>query len=85
MYVHMTQNVERKIMNIFLSISFDICFGCSKEPPHRDGSFEYPQHIFLLRNKIVLTTHSIGLLIELRSLYCMTNVYQLLLYIELDT
>ena len=26
-------------------------FGCSKEPSHRDGSFEYPQHIFLLRNK----------------------------------
>ena len=28
-----------------------MCFGCSKEPSHRDGSFEYPQHIFELRNK----------------------------------
>ena len=24
-----------------------MCFGCS----HRDGSFEYPQHVFWLRNK----------------------------------
>ena len=28
-----------------------MCFGCSKEPSHRDGSFEYPQHRFWLRNK----------------------------------
>ena len=28
-----------------------MCFGCSKEPPHRDGSFEYPQHMFWLRNE----------------------------------
>ena len=26
-------------------------FGCSKEPSHWDGSFEYPQHMFQLRNK----------------------------------
>ena len=25
-----------------------MCFGCSKEPSHRDGSFEYPQHVFKL-------------------------------------
>ena len=40
-----------KIVNIFLSISLNIRFGCSKEPSHRDGSFEYPQHMFWLRNK----------------------------------
>ena len=28
-----------------------MCCGCSKEPSHRDGSFEYPQHMFWLRNK----------------------------------
>ena len=28
-----------------------MCFGCSKEPSHRDGYFEYPQHMFWLRNK----------------------------------
>ena len=28
-----------------------MCFGCSKEPSHKDGSFEYPQHMFWLRNK----------------------------------
>ena len=27
-----------------------MCFGCSKEPFSRDGSFEYPQPIFWLRN-----------------------------------
>ena len=26
-------------------------FWCSKEPSHRDGSFEYPQHMFGFRNK----------------------------------
>ena len=28
-----------------------MCFGCSKEPSHRNGSFEYPQHMFWLRNQ----------------------------------
>ena len=28
-----------------------MCFGCSKEPPYWDGSFEYPQYMFWLRNK----------------------------------
>ena len=45
------KNSLRKIVIIFLSISLNICFGCSKEPSHREGSFEYPQHMFLLRNK----------------------------------
>ena len=40
-------------MNIFLSISFNICFGCSKESSRRDDSFEYPQHMFWLRNKTI--------------------------------
>ena len=33
-----------------------MCFGCSKEPSHRDGSFEYPQQMFWLRKKIQLHT-----------------------------
>ena len=41
----------REIAIIFLSISLNMCFGCSKEPSHRDGSFEYSQHMFWLRNK----------------------------------
>ena len=41
----------RKIVIIFLPISLNICFGFSKEPSHRDGSFEYPPHMFWLRNK----------------------------------
>ena len=28
-----------------------MCFGCSKEPSNGDGSFEYPQHMFCMRNK----------------------------------
>ena len=28
-----------------------MCFGCSKEPSHWDGSFEYPQHMFWMKNK----------------------------------
>ena len=31
-----------------------MCFKCSKEPSHRDGSFEYPQHVFWLRNKKII-------------------------------
>ena len=47
------QKFMPKIVNIFLPISFNLCFGCSKEPSHSDGYFEYLQHIFWLRNKKV--------------------------------
>ena len=40
------KNNLRKIVIIFLSISLNMCFGCSKELSHQDGSFEYPQHMF---------------------------------------
>ena len=46
-----TKIVECKIVIIFLSISCNMCFGCSKESSHPDGSFVYPQHMFWLRNK----------------------------------
>ena len=45
---------ELKIVNIFLPIICNISFGCSKEPSHWDGSFEYPQHMFLLRNRNII-------------------------------
>ena len=45
------KNNLRKVANIFLYISLNMCFGCLKEPSHRDGSFEYPQHVFWLKNK----------------------------------
>ena len=38
-------------MIIFLSISLNMRFGYSIEQSHLDGSFEYPQHMFWLRNK----------------------------------
>ena len=45
------QKNMRKIGIIVLTIHLNMCFGCSKEPSHRDGSFEYPQRMFWLRNK----------------------------------
>ena len=50
-YAALSNIFERKNAIIFLSISLNMCFGCSKEPSHRDGSSEYPQHMFQLRNK----------------------------------
>ena len=44
---------EHKSMNNFLSISYNKCFCCSKELSHRNGSFEYTQHMFLSKNKKV--------------------------------
>ena len=41
---------EGKITIILLSINLNMCFGCLNEQSHRDGSFEYPQHMFWLRN-----------------------------------
>ena len=45
------KNVWHTIVNIFLPISLNMSFGCSKESSHWDGSIEYPQHMFWLRNK----------------------------------
>ena len=47
----MNKICESKIVKIFIPISFNICFGCSKDPSHSDRSFEYPQQMFWLRNK----------------------------------
>ena len=46
--LNINKNLQRKIVNIFLSICFNICFGCSKELSHWDGSFEYPQHVLVV-------------------------------------
>ena len=40
--VQIGKKKQRKIVNIFLFINFNICFGCSKEPS---------QHMFWLKNK----------------------------------
>ena len=47
----MNKIFQRKIVNIFLRISYNICFACSKVPSSSDSPFEYPQHMFWLRNK----------------------------------
>ena len=41
----------RKILIVFLSIGLNMCLGCSKEPSQREGSFEFPQHMFWMNNK----------------------------------
>ena len=38
-------------MIISLPINLTCVFGCSKEPSHLGGSFEYPQHMFWMRHK----------------------------------
>ena len=53
-HVLINKYFQRKIVNIFLTIIFSIYFGSSKESSHWDGSFEYPQHIFWLRNKKII-------------------------------
>ena len=53
-------NLLGKIVNIFLPIIFSICFGCPKEPSQRDDSFEYPQHMFLLRNKKIIFWYALA-------------------------
>ena len=50
-WVQIGENFDGKIAIIFLYISLNMCFGCSKskELSHLDGSFEYSQHMFWLR------------------------------------
>ena len=42
---------KQEFENISLSITLNICFGCSKESSQLDGSFKKPQHMLSLRNK----------------------------------
>ena len=42
-------------MIFFLFLNENICCGYSLEAPHRGTSNEYPQHMFLLRNKKDIT------------------------------
>ena len=53
-----THNFQRKIVKIVLPTSFNICFVCSKEPSHGDGSFEHPKHMFKLMGKKILTIYA---------------------------
>ena len=46
-----TENFQIKNSEIFHISAQNIDYGYSLEPPRRDGSNEYPQSIFLSRNK----------------------------------
>ena len=56
---HIIRPVKQKNCDYFLIHQFNMCFGCSKEPSHRDGSFEYPQHMFWLRNKKIIFSYTL--------------------------
>ena len=45
-FVWISQKFQHNIVNIFLSISFNICLGAQKNHSHRDGAFGYPQRMF---------------------------------------
>ena len=42
---------DKKILIFFQISAQNIDCGCSLEPPRRGGSYEYPQSMFLSRNK----------------------------------
>ena len=55
---------------LLISFTFNICFGYSKEMSHGDGSFEYPKHMFWLRNeKKYFQTDSPSLDVYAKALY----------------
>ena len=62
-----------------------MCFVCSKEPSHGDGSFEYPQHMFWLRNKKInfssaLLSGGLKSLINIGDRCCVEGGYSSLRY-----
>ena len=50
-YNQKIENFQIKILIFFLFLLKNIDCGYSLEPPHRGGSNEYPQSMFLSRNK----------------------------------
>ena len=48
MYISRKNYLPPNIVFYSVSIGLNMCFGFSKEPSQRDGSFEYPQHMFWL-------------------------------------
>ena len=48
---HKTEKFQIKSLNIFHISALNIDYGHSLEPPRRGGSNEYPQSVFLSRNK----------------------------------
>ena len=67
-----------------------MCFGCSKELSHRDSSFEYPQHMFWLRNKknnFQLRTLIWGpdLCDKTKTKDCQSSLFSIPQYINLET
>ena len=47
--------IRAKCELFFLFLNQNICCGHSKEPSHRDGSFEHPKHMFKLIGKKIFS------------------------------
>ena len=58
--VRINKTFQRNNVNIVLPTTFNICFGCSKEPYRLDRYFEYPQHMICLRNKKLVLLRTLG-------------------------
>ena len=50
-----SKNSVQKLLIFFLFLNKNICCGYSLEAPWGGVSNEYPQHVFLLRNKKIIT------------------------------
>ena len=40
--------IDKIVRTYAIFQSFELCFGCSKEPSHWDGSFEHQENCFLI-------------------------------------
>ena len=47
------------VIIIFLTISLNMCFRWSKEQSHWDSSFEYPEHMFWLKNQKIIFSNTL--------------------------
>ena len=58
--VQLDKNFQRNIMIIFLSTSFNICFfDALKNRLIETVLFEYPQHMFWVRNKKIIFEYAL--------------------------
>ena len=57
----------------WIYLCLNVCFGCSKEPSQWDGSFEYPQHKFWLRNIMIINFNCPQLPVVL-SILCLDRI-----------
>ena len=55
----MKKQNQGKIAIIILYIRLNMCFGCTKEPSYRDGSFECSKHRFCLEIRKIMFSYAL--------------------------